>query len=143
LRYCVFTLVICRDKSPTQPHAFHRVSRPVVGAELQLAKGVIRCGIEALLQEAGIAAADLDRVIIAGAFGTYIAVESAITIGLLPVLPLERISQVGNAAGTGARLALISRAQRDQAQEIARRVRYLELARTPRFMRNFAEAMYL
>ncbi len=111
--------------------------------ELQLAKGAIRCGIEALLQEAGIAARDLDRVIIAGAFGTYIDVESAITIGLLPVLPLDRVSQVGNAAGTGARLALISRTHRQQAQEIASRVSYLELARTPRFMRNFAEAMYL
>ena len=111
--------------------------------ELQLAKGAIRCGIEALLQEADIAARDLDRVIIAGAFGTYIDVESAITIGLLPVLPLDRISQVGNAAGTGARLALISRAHRQQAQAIARRVSYLELARTPCFMRNFAEAMYL
>jgi uncharacterized 2Fe-2S/4Fe-4S cluster protein (DUF4445 family) len=111
--------------------------------ELQLAKGAIRCGIETLLQNAGITAGDLDQVIIAGAFGTYIDVESAITIGLLPELPLERIAQVGNAAGTGARLALISRAHRQQAQEIARWVSYLELARTPRFMRNFAEAMYL
>jgi uncharacterized 2Fe-2S/4Fe-4S cluster protein (DUF4445 family) len=111
--------------------------------ELQLAKGAIRCGIETLLQNAGISAGDLDRVIIAGAFGTYIDVASAITIGLLPELPSERISQVGNAAGTGARLALISTAHRQQAQEIAARVHYLELARTPRFMRNFAEAMYL
>ena len=111
--------------------------------ELQLAKGAIRCGIETLLQEAGITAADLDRVIIAGAFGTYINVESAITIGLLPELPLDRVSQVGNAAGTGARLALISLAHRRHAQDLARRVRYLELARSPRFMRNFAEAMYL
>ena len=51
--------------------------------ELQLAKGAIRCGIETLLQDAGISAGDLDKVIIAGAFGTYIDVESAITIGLL------------------------------------------------------------
>ena len=87
--------------------------------ELQLAKGAIRCGIEALLQNAGITAGDLDRVIIAGAFGTYIDVESAITIGLLPELPRDRVSQVGNAAGTGARLALISRTHRQQAQEIA------------------------
>jgi len=110
--------------------------------ELQLAKGAIRCGIETLLQDAGIAATDLDQVIIAGAFGTYIDVGSAITIGLLPELPLERVSQVGNAAGTGARLALISQAQRRQAQDLARQVRYIELARAPRFMRNFAEAMY-
>jgi uncharacterized 2Fe-2S/4Fe-4S cluster protein (DUF4445 family) len=111
--------------------------------EIQLAKGAIRSGIEALLQDAGIAAGDLDRVIIAGAFGTYIDVESAITIGLLPDLPLERISQVGNAAGMGARLAVISLAHRQQAQALAQRVRYIELARSPRFARNYAQAMYL
>jgi uncharacterized 2Fe-2S/4Fe-4S cluster protein (DUF4445 family) len=111
--------------------------------EIQLAKGAIRSGIEALLQDAGIAAGDLDQVIIAGAFGTYIDVESAIRIGLLPSLPLERISQVGNAAGMGARLAVISLAHRRQAQALARRVRYIELARTPRFARNYAKAMVL
>ncbi len=111
--------------------------------ELQLAKGAIRCGIDTLLQDAGITANDLNQVIIAGAFGTYIDIGSAITIGLLPELPLDRVSQVGNAAGTGARLALISRVHRQQAQEIAERVRYIELARSPRFMRNFAEAMRL
>ena len=109
--------------------------------ELQLAKGAIRCGIDTLLQDAGITAGDLSQVIIAGAFGTYIDVESAIGIGLLPELPLERISQVGNAAGTGARLALISAAHRRQAQDLAPRVRYIELARAPRFARNFAQAM--
>lgn len=111
--------------------------------ELQLAKGAIRCGIDTLLQDAGITAGGLDQVIIAGAFGTYIDVENAMTIGLLPELALDRIAQVGNAAGTGARLALISRAQRRRARDLALRVRYLELARAPRFMRNFAEAMVL
>ncbi len=111
--------------------------------ELQLAKGAIRCGIETLLQDAGITADAVDRVIIAGAFGTYIDVASAMTIGLLPQVPLARVTQVGNAAGTGARLALISRTQRSQACAIAGRIRYLELARTPRFMRNFAEAMLM
>jgi len=111
--------------------------------ELQLAKGAIRCGIDTLLQDVGLAASDLDQVIIAGAFGAYIDVASAMVIGLLPELPLDRVSQVGNAAGTGARLALISQTQRQKAQELARRVRYLELARSPRFMRNFAQAMSL
>ena len=110
--------------------------------ELQLAKGAIRCGIDTLLQNAGLTPGDLDQVIIAGAFGTYIDVASAITIGMLPDLPLERFSQVGNAAGTGARLALISRSMRHEAGQIANRVRYLELARAPGFMHNFAVAMY-
>ena len=111
--------------------------------ELQLAKGAIRSGIEVLLQDAGLTAGELTQVIIAGAFGTYIDVESAMAIGLLPTLPLDRVAQVGNAAGTGARLALISQTMRHQAQELAQRVRYLELARSPGFMRTFAEAMLL
>ena len=110
--------------------------------ELQLAKGAIRCGIDTLLQNAGLTPGDLTNVIIAGAFGTYIDIASAITIGMLPDLPLERFSQVGNAAGTGARMALISRAMRREAGHIADGVRYLELARAPGFMHNFAVAMY-
>jgi uncharacterized 2Fe-2S/4Fe-4S cluster protein (DUF4445 family) len=111
--------------------------------ELQLAKGAIRCGIDTLLRDAGLSAGDLERVIIAGAFGTYIDVASAITIGMLPEVAVERCSQVGNAAGTGARLALLSRSLRHQAQEIAQRVHYLELAQSPGFARSFAAAMYL
>ncbi len=133
--------VIADEKESGNGHAITVTQHDI--RELQLAKGAIRCGIETLLQEAGITAGDLDQVIIAGAFGTYIDVESAIAIGLLPNLPVDRIVQVGNAAGTGARLALISYPLRQQAQELARKVRYLELARAPHFMRNFAEAMYL
>lgn len=111
--------------------------------ELQLAKGAIRTGIEALLQAAGRSAAEIEQVIIAGAFGTYIDVSSAVTIGMLPALPLERFVQVGNAAGAGARLALISKSKRREAEEIARRVRYIELATVPNFQRLFAASMYL
>ena len=111
--------------------------------ELQLAKGAIRSGIDLLLAVAGRRAEELERVIIAGAFGTYIDVASAIAIGMLPDLPLDRFQQVGNAAGTGARLALISQEMRRAAAELAGRVRYLELARTPGFARTFAQAMYL
>lgn len=111
--------------------------------ELQLAKGAMRCGVEALLQDAGREAHEIDNVIIAGAFGSYIDVSSAVTIGMLPELPLRRFRQVGNAAGTGARLALLSRQKRAEAQEIARKVRYVELAGVPNFQRLFADAMYL
>nr|MBC7245624.1 DUF4445 domain-containing protein [Chloroflexota bacterium] len=111
--------------------------------ELQLAKGAIRTGIEALLQDAGRRTEEIERVVIAGAFGSYIDVSSAVAIGMLPALPLERFVQVGNAAGTGARLALISESKRRAAQEIARRVRYIELATVPNFQRLFAASMYL
>jgi uncharacterized 2Fe-2S/4Fe-4S cluster protein (DUF4445 family) len=111
--------------------------------QLQAAKAAIRLGITALVEAEGLAEHDLEQVIIAGAFGTFINVESAITIGMLPRLPLERFKQVGNAAGTGARLALISCSQRLKAQQIAERDGYIELALIPDFNSKFAEASYL
>jgi len=62
---------------------------------------------------------------------------------MLPALPLERFKQVGNAAGTGARLALISQSQRAKAEQIAQQDGYIELASVPNFNRKFAEATYL
>jgi uncharacterized 2Fe-2S/4Fe-4S cluster protein (DUF4445 family) len=111
--------------------------------ELQLAKAAIRLGIQALVSAEGLTENDIEQVIIAGAFGTYINVESAITIGMLPALPLERFKQVGNAAGTGARLALISQNQRRKAEQIAQQDGYIELATVPNFGRKFADATYL
>ncbi|MBI5952839.1 MAG: DUF4445 domain-containing protein [Chloroflexi bacterium] len=111
--------------------------------ELQLAKAAIRLGIQALVQAEGIQESDIEQVIIAGAFGTFINVESAVIIGMLPPLPLERFKQVGNAAGTGARLALISQSQRAEAEKIAKQDGYIELATMPNFNRKFAEATYL
>jgi uncharacterized 2Fe-2S/4Fe-4S cluster protein (DUF4445 family) len=111
--------------------------------ELQLAKAAIRLGIQALVEAEGLTENDLEQVIIAGAFGTFIDVESAISIGMLPDLPLERFKQVGNAAGTGARLALISQSEREKANQIAQRDGYIELAKVPNFNRKFAQATYL
>ncbi len=111
--------------------------------ELQLAKAAIRLGIQALVEAEGLSEDNLEQIIIAGAFGTFIDVKSAITIGMLPDLPLERFKQVGNAAGTGARLALISMDERKKAKEIAQRDGYIELAKVPNFNRKFAEATYL
>jgi uncharacterized 2Fe-2S/4Fe-4S cluster protein (DUF4445 family) len=111
--------------------------------ELQLAKGALRTGIETLLERNKVATSDIDQVIIAGAFGTYIDIASAIGIGMLPKLPLNRFRQVGNAAGMGAKLALISRSKRDEAQNLASRIGYVELAADPDFGRTFAQAMYL
>lgn len=111
--------------------------------ELQLAKAAIRTGIQALVEAHGLTENDIEQVIIAGAFGTFIDVSSAITIGMLPPLSLERFTQVGNAAGTGARLALISREQRARAEQIAQRDGYIELASVPGFQRQYVEATYL
>jgi len=108
--------------------------------ELQLAKSAIRLGIRALAESAGIHEEEIDEVVIAGAFGTFIDVESAITIGMLPDLPREKFRQVGNAAGTGARLALLSMPRRREAAETASRIRYIELATIPDFNLKLMEA---
>jgi uncharacterized 2Fe-2S/4Fe-4S cluster protein (DUF4445 family) len=100
-------------------------------------------GIQVLVEKAGLQESDLQEVIVAGAFGTFIDLESAIAIGMFPAIPLERYRQVGNAAGTGARLALISRSQRRRATEIAQRDGYIEMAGIPGLNRRFAESTYL
>jgi uncharacterized 2Fe-2S/4Fe-4S cluster protein (DUF4445 family) len=110
--------------------------------EIQLAKGAIRAGTRILLSEAGLREQDLDRIVIAGAFGTYIHIPSAIQVGMLPDLPLERFEQVGNAAGVGARQMLISRPKRQQASEICRLVNYIELTTHADFTDQFMEAIF-
>jgi len=111
--------------------------------ELQLAKAAIQTGIQVLLEDSGHTEREIKQVIIAGAFGTYLDISGAIAIGMLPSLPLTRFRQVGNAAGTGARLALISRSKRAEAQAIARQTGYIELATVPRFAQTYVEAMYI
>ena len=109
--------------------------------EIQLAKAAIRAGIDVLLQEAECEPAELDEIVVAGAFGSYLDLSSAVRVGLLPAVPLERFRQVGNAAGAGARQMVLSMESRRAAQAIARRVEYLELATHPAFHRGFVNAM--
>ncbi len=111
--------------------------------ELQLAKGAIYAGLTLLLDLAKLQAGDLDRLLLAGAFGNYIRRESAVAIGLVPDLPAERIQSIGNAAGLGARLVLSSVALRRRAEEISRRVRHIELSEQEGFYDAYAEAMAL
>ena len=109
---------------------------------IQLAKGAIRSGIEVLMHAAGIASREIDGVILAGAFGTFIDPLSAIQIGMLPPMDPDRIVQIGNAAGIGAKEVLISTGRRQTAEEIARRIQYLELTVYPRYSRFFAHALW-
>ncbi len=112
-------------------------------SEIQLAKGAIRAGIELLLLEARLSAEELDQFIIAGAFGSFIDVKSAVSIGMFPDLPLNRFRQVGNAAGIGAKLALLSKIKREEAREIACTTEYVELSNHADFTNEFAKAMRL
>lgn len=111
--------------------------------EIQLAKGAIRSGIEALLDVAKINKDQIEEFIIAGAFGSYINIPSAIRIGMFPSLPIEKFRQVGNAAGEGARRMLLSMEQRKYAEQIAKQVRYIELSTYPRFTDLFSKSLSL
>ena len=110
-------------------------------SEIQLAKGAIHAGTELLLEAAGLLTEDLDRVVVAGAFGTYLDLGSAIRVGLLPNLPEDRFRQVGNAAGAGARQLLLSRERRAQAAALAAKAQYVELTTHPAFEAHFVNAI--
>jgi uncharacterized 2Fe-2S/4Fe-4S cluster protein (DUF4445 family) len=105
--------------------------------EIQLAKSAIRVGTEILLQNAGLSHTDLDEFIVAGAFGTYLDLRSAVRIGMFPPLPLEKFRQVGNAAGVGAKQMLISVDKRKEAESIATHIGYIELTNQAAFTSLF------
>ncbi|MBU6443433.1 MAG: DUF4445 domain-containing protein [Alphaproteobacteria bacterium] len=104
---------------------------------IQLAKSAIRTATQMLLAEAGLQEADVDRFLIAGAFGAYISVASGIATGLFPDLPRERFEQLGNAAGLGIRQMAASRSARMLARKIAAEARYIELSARPGFQQAF------
>jgi uncharacterized 2Fe-2S/4Fe-4S cluster protein (DUF4445 family) len=111
--------------------------------EMLLAKAAIQSGIDVLLDASGVTVDELEVVIVAGAFGSYLDLANAIAVGMLPPRPLDRFRQVGNAAGTGAKLALTSLTSRAQAQALGKGVQYIELARYPGFSRRFARSCLL
>jgi uncharacterized 2Fe-2S/4Fe-4S cluster protein (DUF4445 family) len=110
--------------------------------EVQLAKGAIYAGIVIMLRELGSEMEDIETITLAGAFGNYIKKESALRIGLLPDIPIDHIISAGNAAGSGACLALLSREEREKALVFSRRVRHVELAVHPEFQAEFLKSMY-
>jgi uncharacterized 2Fe-2S/4Fe-4S cluster protein (DUF4445 family) len=110
-------------------------------AAIQLAKAAVGAGTSALIAAAGITPLDIERVVIAGAFGTHLNLESAIGIGLLPALPVQCFSQVGNAAGTGARMVLVSENERHRAESLGSRIEYIELGGNPKFQQWFCQSL--
>ena len=106
---------------------------------VQLAKGALYTGAKLMMKRLGIA--KLDRVVLAGAFGSYIDKRSAMILGMFPDCDLDRVSSVGNAAGDGARIALLNRDKRLEADTVARQVEYLELTLEKEFQQEFMAAM--
>jgi uncharacterized 2Fe-2S/4Fe-4S cluster protein (DUF4445 family) len=107
---------------------------------IQLAKGAMYAGAKVLMNRYGVK--EIDQVILAGAFGTYIDKKAAMLIGLFPDCQLDKVVAVGNAAGDGARLALLNEKKRDEADKISKQVQYIELSLDPSFEKEFVEAMY-
>jgi uncharacterized 2Fe-2S/4Fe-4S cluster protein (DUF4445 family) len=106
---------------------------------IQLAKSACYSGAKLLMDRMGVD--HVDRIFLAGAFGSYIDVKYAMTLGMIPDCDLANVSSVGNAAGTGARIALLSRSARDEIESVIRRVEKVETAIAPKFQEYFVSAM--
>jgi len=106
-------------------------------------KAAVYAACEVLLKSVDLGFADLDRVYVAGGFGNYIDVDNAKTIGLLPDLPKDKFSFIGNASLGGARLALLSQKKREEALEVHRSMTYLELTTNASFFDRFTSASFL
>ena len=109
--------------------------------EVQLAKAAIRAGVELLAEKMNVAVADIHKVYLAGAFGNYMNPASACRIGMIPPVLQERIVPIGNAAGEGAKLCALSRAEFAYSQELARNTEFLELASLPQFQDCYVDAL--
>lgn len=116
------------------------LTQPDVRA-LQFAKAAIAAGVQVLLEKLDVKAEELYEVLLAGSFGSYINPASARAIGLVPWLPVERIVAVGNAAGEGAKIALLSFREREAANRIPEFIEYVELSGRPEFNDIFTEAL--
>lgn len=110
--------------------------------EILLAKAAVYTGTHILLERLGLKPNNIEKLYIAGAFGTYIDLASSLTIGMFPEIPTNRIQFVGNTAGSGARLALLSEALRTKAGDIAKNTNYIELASDPDFEVEFINSLW-
>jgi len=109
--------------------------------ELQFAKAAIATGWQLLLEEAGLEAADVKQVLLAGSFGSYLSPASAIRIGLVPKVPVMRVVSAGNVAGEGAKMALLSLRERAGGLALLEEVRYVELSDRADFNDRFVEQL--
>jgi uncharacterized 2Fe-2S/4Fe-4S cluster protein (DUF4445 family) len=109
--------------------------------ELQFAKAAISTGWSLLLEELGVEASDIQQVLLAGSFGSYLSPASAVRIGLVPRLPVLRIVSAGNVAGEGAKMTLLSVQERNGAQALLEEVKYVELSDRPDFNDRFVDQL--
>jgi uncharacterized 2Fe-2S/4Fe-4S cluster protein (DUF4445 family) len=120
------------------PHQTLAITQNDVRA-IQLAKAALMAGIRLLMERLGVAT--VDRIRLAGAFGAHIDVMYATVLGMIPDCDLARVNSAGNAAGTGARIALLDSRSRATIERLVRQVEKIETAIEPRFQEHFVEAM--
>ena len=106
--------------------------------EIQMAKAALYSGARLLMDKFGVDR--VDRIILAGAFGAHISPKHAMILGMIPDAPLDRVTSAGNAAGTGARIALLNRAARAEIEATVRNILKIETAIEPRFQEHFVNA---
>ena len=106
---------------------------------IQLAKAALMAGARLLMDRFGVAS--VDRIVLTGAFGSHIDPLYAMVLGMIPDCPLDKVSAAGNAAGTGALIALLDRAARDEIEAVVRGIEKVETAVEPAFQRHFVDAM--
>jgi uncharacterized 2Fe-2S/4Fe-4S cluster protein (DUF4445 family) len=109
--------------------------------QVQLAKGAIASGIALLQRVARVPDEGIVELMLAGGFGNYLSIPSAMRIGLIPALPPERVRYVGNAASLGAQACLLSESERSRASDVAARIEHVSLAAHPEFEDVFVSAM--
>lgn len=109
--------------------------------ELQLAKGAIYAGVHIMMKELNIKKEDIAEIILAGAFGSYIDKESALLIGLVPAIEIDKIKSIGNAAGRGAQMVLMSDTEKLRSIDISNMVKYIELSSSQDFQMEFMSAI--
>jgi uncharacterized 2Fe-2S/4Fe-4S cluster protein (DUF4445 family) len=128
---------------------FHRGKlKDIVLSEVDIenvvrAKAALYAGVSLLLREVGLTLDVVEKVYIAGGFGNYLDVRKAIMIGMLPDMPVEKFSFIGNTSITGAYLCLLSGKMRGEAEEIAKKMTYMELSVSRGFMDEYMSAMFL
>jgi len=132
-------VIVCRAGESGAPRELVLTQDDI--RQVQLAKGAIASGIAMLQHVAGVPDARVGELMLAGGFGNYLSIASAVRIGLIPDLPRERIRYVGNAASLGAQLSLLSEPERARANEIARRIEHVSLAAHPDFEQIFVDCM--
>jgi uncharacterized 2Fe-2S/4Fe-4S cluster protein (DUF4445 family) len=128
-----------QDEPGDVAHSIYLTQRDV--RELQFAKAAIASGWSVLLEEAGLEARDVQQVLLAGSFGSYLSPANAIKLGLVPKLPVLRVVSAGNVAGEGAKMVLLSVRERAAALALLEEVRYVELSDRADFNDRFVEQL--